>query len=177
MSHDAHNYTRYSDAELRDLVGTLPFEEQPNNARSLATELEQRWSREAQRSASLHSDVSLTKGASFSDLEPSSARAFFWRFVSYSLVLSIICTAITFAVFIALAIVIGVVARIRTGSASGLQMPSSVLYLISALITLVPLTAYCLRRITARRFGSYALKIVKAADNASPKEGREGHVV
>jgi hypothetical protein len=163
MIDGTHDYSRHPDDELRDRIESLAFAEQPRNAKALAQELNRRWSESARIAAAQSTTAAIERGAQFSELDPPTARAFFWRYFRYMVLLSLVYGAALFCVIVLVSILDAVVTRIATGNAIG-GLSSPVISLIASLILMIPFSKFYLRRMTRKAFGEYGLRIVRVAE-------------
>lgn len=172
MIDGTHDYSRHTDHELRGRIYTLPFADQPRNAETLARELEKRWWQAIQQAASQRSSEAITKGAAFSELDSPTAKAFFWRYVRYNVLLGLLFTAAFLCVDVGLSIVNALVAQIATGDATG-GLPGLVIFLIASLLLMVPFSRFYLTRVTRKSFGEYGLRIVRESASVPSKNTME----
>jgi hypothetical protein len=155
-----HDYSRHSDAELRDRIYGFPYAEQPRNADIFVRELEKRWFQAEQRLAAQNSADAVTRGAAFGELDAPTAKAFFWPYIRYCLWIGLIYAIAYMGVFIGLALVNAIVMRVSTGASSG-GLPSAVLSLTASFLLLIPFSRFYLKRITRKPFAGYGLRIVR----------------
>jgi len=126
----------------------------------LAAELNRRLSDSARKAAAQSTAVALERGAQFSELDPPTAKAFFWRYFRYMLLLSLVYGAALFCVIVLVSVLDAVVTRIATGSAVG-GLSSGAISLVASLLLMIPFSKFFLRRMTQKSFGEYGLRIVR----------------
>jgi uncharacterized membrane protein YhaH (DUF805 family) len=159
MSDSSHDYSRHTEADLREQIASIDPARFPLRSASLLRELHRRWLlAEEQAGAASASTATAGEGARFDQLDAKSARRFFWPLVGFSFVFSF---AVGFAVALLAAIVTGVVAAVSEQTPSDTEATFRVVQIIFGLAVFVPVMKVWVRQLTKRSFGGFGLRVVR----------------
>ena len=159
MNDSSHDYSRHTEADLRDQIAWIDPAKLPQRAKSLMLELHRRMlmSEELSKTASA-SMATGGGGARFADLDSRSAQRFFWPFFGFSFIFSFVAGFASAVLATVVATLIGRFGQPPLESQTTLQ----VVQITLALALAVPLAKLWTRQVTKRWFGGFGLRIVSA---------------
>jgi hypothetical protein len=159
MSDSSHDYSRHTEADLREQIASIDPARFPLRSGSLVRELHHRWLLAEERARATSASVSTAgTGARFDQLDSRSARLFFWPFLGFSFVFSF---AVGFAIALLASIVTGVVAALWKQAPSEVDTTFRVVQVVLSVAVAVPATRFWLRQLTKRSFGGFGLRVVR----------------
>jgi hypothetical protein len=162
MGDGDHDYSRHTEADLREQIASIDPAKFPLRSRSLMLELYRRMlaSEEGSRAASA-AVATAGRGARFDELDSSSVRRFFWPFFWFSVIFYLV-VAVTLS--LGISAIAGVVDAFGDQPSQASELTFRVVQIIVSVVVAVPLTRLWLRQITKRSFGKFGLRVVRPVD-------------
>jgi hypothetical protein len=167
MNDGSTQYSTATDAELSSSLRAIDIDKYPQNTRYLLLEIERRWLKTMDKALQKSTDEALAEGASFRELDATSARRFFWPYFGYSVLLSLGLTVVGLALSVILSMTVGIFASVVGQDEAFIRKFAEYAYPIAMLILAVPFAKYFIGRITHRSFGGFALRIMHSEKQAS----------
>jgi len=162
MSDSAHDYSRHTEADLRDQIASIDPAKFPLRSKSLILELHRRMLASEERSRAASASVATAgRGARFDELDSSSARRFFWPFFWFSVIFYLVVAVI---LSVGVSAIAGVIDAFGDQPSQGSELTFRVVQIIVSVVVAVPLTRLWLRQITKRSFGKFGLRVVRPVE-------------
>jgi len=162
MSDSSHDYSRHTEADMREQIASIDPARFPLRSKSLMLELHRRMLAAEERSrASLASVATAGRGARFDELDSKSERKFFWPFFWFNVAFYLVTALI---LSIGISVIAGVVDAFGDQPYRAPELTFRVVQIIVSVVVAVPLTRFWARQVTKRSFGGFGFRVVRPVE-------------
>lgn len=160
MDDSSHDYSRHTEADLREQVASIDPKRFPQRSKSLMLELHRRMLVAEERSRTVHASVATAAhGARFDELDARSARRFFWPFFAFSFILLFV---LNFTLGVLATVIATLIGRFDGQSPAELETTFWIVQVTVPLVAAVPVAKALLGQVTKRWFGGFGLRVVRS---------------